>query len=153
MNLTELLAHCNEVLDNSSDLSEGDADELFSDDLIVRHLNQAMRILCRRAWVIIEDGVAPAGIIVLKTDVPAYDLHESVLRVYHATPAGQDAPLGRYDDMALRSIQPDMDATYDLNDTSTAATGLNLVSPRMRGLDASGFTAPQAPRKTEPRWR
>lgn len=91
-----------QFLDDRTDLVEGDADYLWSDDFLLRQINRAQDILCRRAWVIIEIGSQPAGIITLKEDVTLYPLHKSVLRVFDATPAGQDLPLGRSEDINLR---------------------------------------------------
>lgn len=125
MTLEDLLAHCNEFLDNKSALVEGDADSLWSDDLITRHLNEAQKILCRRAWVIIDEGHPTAGRIVLKTDTPVYALHKSVLRVYWARPDDQENPLTRHTETALMGATPITGELYDLNST-TGETGRPL---------------------------
>lgn len=103
MNLEELLDHARGYLDDVSDISAGDPDLLWSDELLVRYLNEAQRILCRRSWVIIETGIAPAGVITLATDKVLYSLHKSVLRVFDATPTTQSAALGRGNDFDLRN--------------------------------------------------
>lgn len=124
MNLQDLLDHCRTFLDDRSDsLVDGEPDELFSDGLIVRNLNQAMRILCRRAWVITDIAHPQAGIITLVTDKATYPLHASVLRVWDATPEDQSWPLGRADDRALRMPRPFMDNGFDVNMASTTTTG------------------------------
>lgn len=104
MKLSEILDHVNEQLDNKSALIEGDADELWSDAAIVRFLNEGQRILARRAWVIVEHGIAPAGVIVLATGKVLYPLHSSVLKVFDATPSTQDYPLGRSDDAQIKGV-------------------------------------------------
>ena len=118
MNLEELLEHIGTYLDDRHDLVDGDPDELWSDALIVRFLNQGQRIHARRAWSIIDESHTTAGVIVLKTGVAVYPLHRSVLRVLMATPSDQDWPLGRSSDAILRLAQPKFDAPYDLNGAS-----------------------------------
>jgi len=113
VNLAALLEHVGTYLDDrGSGLISGDPDSLWPDATIVRFLNEAQRIIARRAWVIIEYGVAPAGVIVLATDKSVYPLHKSILRVYDATPSVQTAPLGRGEDIRLR-------------DTSLISGGMN----------------------------
>lgn len=106
MILSEMLDFCNEYLDDNSVLVDGDPDDLFSDTSLVRHLNQAMRILCRRAWVIREYGTTPAGVITLRTGISLYSTHESVLKIFDATPSTFSSPLGRTDDIELRTDTP-----------------------------------------------
>src|SRR3990167_9151445 len=60
VNLEELLEHIGAYLDDRHDLVDGDPDELWSDALIVRFLNQAQRIHARRAWSIVDKGHATA---------------------------------------------------------------------------------------------
>jgi hypothetical protein len=131
VNLAELLEHtAKDYLDDRVDLLDGEQDNLWSDALIVRYLNEAQRILARRAWCIIDTGVAPSGVIVLVTDKVLYPLHKSVLRVYDATPTTQSAPLGRTEDVYLRDPSP---PGFDAFDVGRAASAAGLTS-------ASGVT-------------
>jgi hypothetical protein len=97
--------------------------------LLVRYFNEAQRILTRRAWVIIETGVAPAGLVTLITGKVLYPLHKSVLRVFDATPTTQSAPLGRTDDFSLRNPSPlgadafDVGAAASIAGVDTTAAG------------------------------
>ena len=136
MILSEMLEYCNEYLDNKSALVDGDPDELFSDTSLVTHLNQAMRVLCRRAWVIREYGTSPAGVIVLRTGVSLYPVHASVLRVVDSTPSTLSSPLGRTDDAILRSDTPhdDFDAFEVGEAAALAAT--ETGAPRAIASDA-----------------
>lgn len=103
MNLAAMLEYTRAYLDDSSAaLVEGEDDQLWSDTLLTSFMNQAQRILCRRAWVIIEYGSVPAGSITLRTGVSLYPLHPSILRIFDGTPALQTAPLGRAEDAQLR---------------------------------------------------
>ena len=56
-----------EFLDDRTDPVEGDADSLWGDSYLVRQMNEAQKILCRRAWVIIDTDNPTAGRIVLAT--------------------------------------------------------------------------------------
>lgn len=103
MNLASMLDYtAKEFLDDRTDLVDGESDSLWSDEYLVRQFNEGQRILCRRAWAIIEYGTAPAGSIVLRTGVSLYPLHASVLRVFDGTPTTQAAPLGRTEDAQIR---------------------------------------------------
>lgn len=104
MDLAALLQYTAEqYLDDRVELVDGDRDELWSDSFLVRQFNEGQRILANRAWCIIEYGVAPAGVITLVTGRELYPLHKSILKVYDATPTTQTAPLGRTDDINLRT--------------------------------------------------
>lgn len=128
MKLSELIEYtASEFLDDRTELVDGDPDEIFSDAFLVRQFNEAQRLLARRAWCIIEEGVAPAGHLVLVTGKAVYDLHPSVLRVYLATPSDQEWPLYRTSDSSLRLPRPFEDIPFDLNDTSAASTGRPLA--------------------------
>lgn len=109
MNLADLLTYtASEFLDDRTALVSGDPDSLWSDQFLVRQFNQAQRLLCRRAWVLIDYAHPTAGTIVLKTNVAQYDLHKSVLRVFFAVPSDDTTgkPLGRFTDLQLRVPQP-----------------------------------------------
>lgn len=144
MDTAELLDYCaKELLDDRTDLVEGDADNLWSDAYLLRQMNEAQRQLCRRAWVIIEYGIAPAGVIVLATGKVTYALHKSVLRVFDITPSTQTLPLGRDTDLALRDTSllnrdPNSDFTaYELGESAALAG----VSSLTGATDAFGTDA------------
>lgn len=148
MNLTDLLLHTGkDYLDDRVDLLDGDPDSLYSDALLVRYFNEAQRILCRRAWVIVEFGVAPAGVIVLATSKALYPLHPSVLFVFDATPSTQTAPLGRAADIALRSPYPPSADAFDIGESaSIAGTTLNIPGAALAiATDAASRTVRVAP--------
>lgn len=128
MNLGELLTHtANEYLDDRTDLDDGDDDSLWSDKTIVRYLNEAQRILCRRSWVLIDIGHPVAGVIVLQTGKEDYPLHKSVLRVYKATPTDTDLALARTTDSRLSYASPANPEFFDVNTPTTATPGRPLA--------------------------
>ena len=125
-----MLAYTGAVfLDDRTDLVDGDADELFSDVTLVRLFNEAEKRLCRRAWVLIDDGgvtgaANAANSLILKTDVTGYRLHRSVLYVYKARIDGDVYPLPRSTDARLDGYQAvDPDAPFDVNVTTALAAG------------------------------
>lgn len=140
MNLEELLEQtAKEHLDDRTDLIDGDPDELWPDTTLVRYMNEAQRILCRRAWIIIETGIAPAGQIVLVTGKTLYTYHKSILRVFDATPDGQLTPLGRADDINLRNPYPPSADAFDVGQAAAiAANTLNIPGPPLAVASDAG---------------
>lgn len=129
MLLSEMLEYTGkEFLDDRTDLIDGDPDVLWSDTTLVRYFNQAEAILARRAWTIIETGVAPAGLITLATGVSLYKLHKSVLKVYDGTPSTQLSPLGQADDIKLRNPYPPSSDAFDVG-SAAAIAGNTLAIP------------------------
>ncbi len=123
-----------EYLDDRQELVDGDPDFLWGDSFLTRNFNEAQRILCRRAWVIIETGVAPAGVLVLATGKALYTMHKSVLRVFDATPSSQVLPLGRGEDIQLRdpfltqqSLSDDWGA-YEIGEAASLAGNTNTTN-------------------------
>lgn len=122
MKLEEMLEYTGkEYLDDRTDLLDGDPDSLWSDTTLVRYFNEGQKHLARRAWAIIETGVAPAGLIALSTGKVIYDLHKSILRVFDATPTTQLAPLGRADDINLRNPYPPSSDAFDIGEQAAIA--------------------------------
>lgn len=124
MKLSELLEQvAQDHLDDRTDMLDGVADSLWSDKTITRYLNEAQRILARRAWVITDIANATAGVLTLVTSKATYALHKSVLRVYYAQVDGDAAPLPIAADRALLGYMvPDMDY-FDVNQVATLTPG------------------------------
>jgi len=124
MNLAELLKYtAGQYLDDRTEMVDGDGDSLWSDDFLVRQLNEAQRKLARRAWCIIEEGVVPAGVISLVTGVAVYALHKSVLRVYWAMPSDQTWPLARTSETRLLGQRNVDDGNFNIDTSVVAETG------------------------------
>ena len=137
MILSDMLTYtASEFLDDRTELVDGDPDSLFSDTFLVRMFNHAQRILARRSWCIIEYGVAPAGIIVLRTGVSLYPVNKAVLKVFDSTPSTMSSPLGRTDDIILRSDTSG--DTYDAFEVGEAAAlaSTETGAPRAIASDA-----------------
>lgn len=124
MKLSEMLDYVGaEYLDDRADLVDGDPDSLWSDKTIVRYLNDAQRILCRRAWVLQDEGTAEVGTVVLRTGAPSYPLHKSILSVLMATPEDQEFPLTKHEDAALRQSRPYSDDLFPVDQDTTQTSG------------------------------
>lgn len=96
MKKSELLDHlARHVLDDRADMLNGVADELWSDEYLVRLLNEGARILCREAWVLEDVGHAQAGTIQLLLNTKDYALHKTVVRVLSGRLSDSDLDLGR----------------------------------------------------------
>lgn len=137
MLLSEMLTHtAAELLDDRTTLVDGDNDSLYSDDFLVRMFNQAQKILARRAWCIIEYGKTPAGIITLRTGISLYDVHPAVLKVFDATPDDFSSPLGRTDDIILRTdTAHDVFNAFEVGEAAVRAA-TETGSPRAIASDA-----------------
>jgi len=124
MNLAELLSYtADQYLSDRTNLVAGDPDSLWSDEFLVRQFNEAQRILARRAWVILDEGVAPFGLITLATGKAVYNLDKCILRVLLATPTDQDWPLWNTSDKVLRAPRPWTDLPFDINNLTVPAPG------------------------------
>lgn len=96
MKLSELLDHLAvTVLDDRADMLNGAASELWSDEALVRWLNEGARYICRRAWVLEDVGHATAGVITLVENTKDYALHKSVVRVLSGRLSDTDLDLAR----------------------------------------------------------
>ncbi len=128
MKLSELLAYtAKEYLDDRTDLLDGEPDEIWKDETIVRYFNEAEKRLCRRAWALVDLGHPTAGTIVLATGKATYKLHPSVLYVYKATPSDEEVPLGRASDEQLTAQRPPDVDFWDVNRTSVVTPGRPLA--------------------------
>lgn len=124
MTLEELLeTTAKEFLDDRSELLDGDNDDLWSDALLVKFLNEGQRLLCRSAWVLVDTGNAKAGIITLVEGKTTYPLHKSVLRVIHATVSGEEAALTRYHEAAFTDPPSQYLEDFDIDRASVSTPG------------------------------
>lgn len=128
MDLKELLAHIGgpSMLDDRVEQLSGEADELFSDETIVRHLNEGQRRLCREAWVL-EDTKTPAvcdvNLIAGQTD---YVVHPSILGIKYIRLSDSDADLLRvnYEDNRLHAGEVLRDPEFwDVNSVLAETAG------------------------------
>lgn len=107
MRLEEILDHlASNVLDDRSNLVAGPPDSLWSDELLVRYLNEGQMIFCRKAWPIIDNTTAQCCQVALTANINTYPLDPSVMRVLSVVPNDTNIPLSwlNYDLIAPRPI-------------------------------------------------
>lgn len=134
MELGELLDHIGkELLDDRVEMLEGQSDTIWSDEVIVRYLNEAQRILARRAWVIEDtnpnsidsDGskVCQIQLVEGQTDYP---FHKSILHIKSVRLSDSDldlAPVGYNDNRILAGNPASNPAYFDINQMTVEDPG------------------------------
>lgn len=99
MKTSELIQYvAKDLLDDRTDMLSGESDELFSDATIARYLAEAERILCRRAWVLEDNGSVcgtKASRIQLVENKTDYALDKSILFVKSVRLSDSDVDLIR----------------------------------------------------------
>lgn len=127
MTLAELLDFIGvELLDDRTEMLEGESDEVWSDTSIVRRLNEAQRVLCRDAWVLEDtdlDRVDPETgekicqiqLIENQTD---YSFSKHILHIKSMKLSDTDVDMTRvgYNDNRIRADRWEQDPQYwDVN--------------------------------------
>lgn len=93
MTLSELLDYVRiDLLRDKSDLVSGSTDRLFSDELIVRYLDEAQKLFCRRTYALVDNSSDLAEISISE-DEPEYELDPLILFVYSARISTESYPL------------------------------------------------------------
>lgn len=75
----------NNMLRDTSDLVSGSADELWSDETLLRYIKDAERRFARRTLIIRDSTTAEVVQVRLRDGVKTYKLHESVMGVLSAS--------------------------------------------------------------------
>lgn len=102
MNLGELLAELREgILNDRSDRTSGTSDYLWTDDTLVRYINEAQRRFATKALVIRDATTSEVCTITLATGVTEYTLHESVIALLSARHSTDTTDLIRAGHQAL----------------------------------------------------
>jgi hypothetical protein len=119
MKTSELLQYvAKDMLDDRAEMLSGESDQLFSDATIARHLAEAERVLCRRAWVLEDAGASAATRIQLVENKVDYPLHKSILFIKSVRLSDTDVDLLRagYDDNRARgSLSLQAPGFWDVN--------------------------------------
>ena len=139
MNLEELLDELREnVLRDDAELASGPDDRLWSDDTLVRYLNDAQRRFARKT-LLLRDSTTPQVVeVLLATGVSAYRLHKSVRAVISARFEESEGNLVRVGNALIREVQPVEEPYFDVNSLSTLTPGI----PRAFDTDES-FDIPE----------
>lgn len=104
MNLGDLLDEIRVgILNDRSDRTAGTSDYLWTDDRLVRYINEAQRRFARRALIIRDATTTEVVNVTIKTGVTDYDLHPSIIAVISAKISGARSDLIRVGHSALDS--------------------------------------------------
>tara|TARA_R110000868_G_scaffold19150_3_gene82782 strand:+ start:1648 stop:2415 length:768 start_codon:yes stop_codon:yes gene_type:complete len=109
MKLSDLLTELREnILHDRSNRVEGSPDYLWSDETLIRYINEAQRRFARKGLVLRDGTSTDAARVTLQTDVSEYPLHVSVLGVISARLTSDAADLARAGHAAFDTYrQPD----------------------------------------------
>jgi hypothetical protein len=111
------------ILNDRSDRIDGDSDYLWTDETLVRYINEAQRRFACRSLVI-RDATTPEVVdVVLETGVIEYTLNPAVLAVISAKLEGEQTDLGRAGHSILNRSNVSADVNWDLALSSSIAPG------------------------------
>ncbi len=108
MTLQELLDELREnILHDRSDRVAGQSDRLWSDETLIRYIDEAQRKFAREGLVIRDGSTAAATQITMVANTGEYAMHESVLAVLSGKFTTDDADLRRVGHHDLNIYLPD----------------------------------------------
>lgn len=114
MTLEELLAELREnILHDRSDRISGQTDRLWSDETLVRYINEAQKRFARMGLVLRDASTPEVTQVTLATGVTTYTLHPSVLAVITAKHAADDGDMTRTGHAALGAYYRPTGVTWD----------------------------------------
>jgi hypothetical protein len=141
MTLGDLLQELREnILHDRSDRVAGINDDLWSDETLVRYINEAHRRFARRALVIRDGTTAEVTEFTLESGVTEYPLHPSVLAVISARYVGDTADLARAGHSAFDTYRQPDPYYFDPSSLSALTPGKPLAfgTDEYLDFDASG---------------
>lgn len=140
MQLDELLDEVrSNILRDASALLEGPADNLWTDESLVRYLNDAQRRFARRTMCL-RDGTTPECCeVTLETGVTDYALHPSVLAVMSLRneDSEQDTPRSKHS-LISGAQRPDTEPYGSWSVNAAAITGMPQTWDTDEQLDPDG---------------
>src|SRR5574343_1086299 len=128
MILSELISELRRnILYDRSDRTDGDSDQLWDDDTLVRYIDEAQRKLAREGLVIRDGSTVEVTQVTLATGQHTYALHSSVIAVISARYDTDQPDLKRVGHWFLAGFQvPDRDY-FDVNLATTLTPGRPLA--------------------------
>lgn len=123
MKLSELLSELRVgILNDRSDRTSGSSDYLWTDETLVRYINEAQRRFARRGLVIRDASTAEVVDVAIQAEVDEYTLHPAILAVITAKLDGEVRDLARTGHSMLNATPRTTD-NWDLSISSTIAPG------------------------------
>ena len=142
MELKELLLELREnILHDRSDRTSGNSDVLWSDETLLRYINEAHRRFAREGLVI-RDGTSAETQVTLQDGVSEYTLHPAILAVISARLTDDTVDLQRTGHAHLDARARPGEPTFMPSGTRPTATGKPLVFTTDETLSQSGGTDP-----------
>jgi hypothetical protein len=138
MTLQELLDELRvNVLHDDAGLASGPDDRLWSDDTLVRYLNDAERRFARQTLCLRDASTPEVVEVTLTSGVADYSLHKSVRAVVSARYEDDSADLGRVGHVTMQEIVPPETIVFDVNQVSALTPGKPLAISTDEALDLS----------------
>jgi len=105
MNLEALLGELREnVLRDDAELASGPNDFLWSDETLVRYINEAQRKFARKTLLLRDASTPEVAQVTLRAGVSSYVLHDRVLAVVSAKYDTDSVDLGRVGRAAVTTL-------------------------------------------------
>lgn len=124
MNVTELVTELREnILGDRSDRVAGSPDYLWSEETLVRYINEAERRLARRALILRDSKPSTITTVTLVAGQDQYPLHLSVLGVVSARLEGARTDLARVGHSLLDDYRTPESPLWDASSIATTPTG------------------------------
>ena len=140
MNTGELLEELREsILRDTSTIVAGPQDNLWSDEALMRYMNEAQTLFCRKTLSLVDQTTAEVTEVALVTDQTEYPLHDAVLQVLSARVEGQhqDMVLAGH---GLLDSRPQGPLTDDLTFGDPAAAPYYTDCPTVYTTDEDTMT-------------
>jgi hypothetical protein len=132
MNLQGLLDELRgNVLRDDAELASGPDDRLWSDETLVRYVNDAQTLFARRTLSLRDASTPEVTQVTLVAGVSLYELHPSVLCVLSARPSDTAYDLSRVGRSLLSTLVPTSQPYFDSN----AVEGWTPGRPRAFATD------------------
>lgn len=140
------------ILRDRSDLVSGDSDSLWTDETLLRYIQDGERRFARRVMCLRDGNTPKYTRVALRDGVTDYPLDPLVFAVVSARPEGQSYDLKRSGHMLLQSIYPIPSLTWDPAESLDVRPGAplafhtdeTLVYDRQHRVTLSIFPAPDA---------
>lgn len=124
MNLADLLAELREgILNDRTDRTSGTSDYLWSDDRLVRYINEAHRRFATQGLVIRDATTAEVCNVTLVLGQTEYPLHEAIIAVVSARLSTSSADLTRVGHALFAMSRPSTDQWYDTSTYTSLPPG------------------------------
>lgn len=136
MKLEELLDELRvNILRDDSELASGPSDELWTDETLVRYINDAQQRFARRT-LSLRDATTPEVVEVpLAAGTATYVLHKSVLAVVSARYNTDSYDLTRVGRAVLAVVRPEDNLWFDANNVSSMTPGRPLAVSTDESMD------------------